>query len=128
MSSQPFHISDKQTIVLRTKLMPQEITEIVNKKKTSFFGSALRRPKFEDVQVETPVLYLEQIVHVAGHYKINFNRNVTYEIKVESDVQEVIIGEKKISNFKFFWSMGKLWKKNETRYGYDKTRFEDSSN
>ncbi|MCV0401430.1 MAG: hypothetical protein K5777_05585 [Nitrosopumilus sp.] len=90
----PSNIPSKQTIVLRTKLLPQDILNILEKKKTSLFGSTLRRPKSSDVTVETPELYLEQFVFVLGHYEIDFDRDTSYFIKVDPDVVKVTIGTK----------------------------------
>lgn len=91
----PGNAPTKKTIVLRTKLLPQDIVEVLDKKKTSLFGSALRRPKSDEVTVETPQLYLEQFIFISGHYEIDFDRNVSYVIKVDPDVVEVSIGTKK---------------------------------
>lgn len=88
----PSNTPSKQTIVLRTKLLPQDIMDILEKKKTSLFGSTLRRPKSSDVTVETPELYLEQFVFILGHYEIDFNRDTSYFIKVDPDVVKVTIG------------------------------------
>ncbi|AFS83269.1 hypothetical protein [Candidatus Nitrosopumilus sediminis] len=93
----PNNIPSKQTIVLRTKLLPQDIMKILEKKKTSLFGSTLRRPKSDEVTVDNPQLFLEQFIFVLGHYEIDFNRNTTYMIKVEPDVVEVAIGTEKFS-------------------------------
>jgi len=75
--------------------MPQDVMEVLEKKKTSLFGFALRRPKPEEVKAENPVLYLEQVILASGYYEIDFNREVSYTIKVDSDVAEVSIGNKK---------------------------------
>jgi len=91
----PSNIPTKETIVLRTKLLPQDIMEVLDKKKTSFFGSALRRPKPDEITVENPLLYLEQYIFILGHYEIDFNRNASYMIKVDPDVVEVAIGTEK---------------------------------
>ncbi|MCH9658255.1 hypothetical protein K0U27_06105 [archaeon] len=91
----PSNTPTKETIVLRTKLLPQDIMEVLDKKKTSFFGSALRRPKSNEITVENPQLYLEQYVFILGHYEIDFDRNVSYMIKVDPDVVEVAIGTEK---------------------------------
>ena len=69
--------------------------EVLDKKKTSFFGSALRRPKSDEITVENPQLYLEQYIFILGHYEIDFDRNVSYMIKVDPDVVEVAIGTEK---------------------------------
>lgn len=93
----PNNIPTKQTIVLRTKLLPQDITKILAKKKTSLFGSTLRRPKPDEITVDAPQLFLEQIIFILGTYFVNFNRNVSYVIKVDPDVNDVTIGNEKFS-------------------------------
>lgn len=103
----PNNIPTKQTIVLKTKLMPQDVMEVLEKKKTSLFGSTLRHPKPEEVKVENPILYLEQVIFVSGYYEIDFNRKTSYTIKVDSDVAEVSIGNEK---FPVLDSSG-VWKK-----------------
>lgn len=94
-SIKPSEVSDKQTIVLRTRLLPQDMMEILEKKKTSLFGSALRRPRTDEITVDTPKLFFEQVIFVLGHYSIDFNRQVSYMIKVDPDVKEVTIGKEK---------------------------------
>jgi len=74
--------------------MPQDIKAVLNAKKTSLFGSTLRRPKPDEIKIENPQLFLEQIIFVSGNYDVNFNRDVSYSIKVDSDVREVTIGNK----------------------------------
>jgi hypothetical protein len=91
----PSDTPTKETVVLRTKLLPQDVMEVLDKKKTSFFGSALRRPKSDEITVEIPQLYLEQYIFILGHYEIDFNRNASYMIKVDPDVVEVAIGSEK---------------------------------
>lgn len=103
----PSNTPHKQIIVLRTKLLPQDIMEVLEKKKTSLFGSTLRRPKSDQVTVESPILFLEQFIFVMGHYEIDFNRDVSYVIKVEPDVVEVTIGPEK---FPILNKSG-MWKK-----------------
>jgi len=91
----PSNTPTKETVVLRTKLLPQDIMEVLDKKKTSFFGSALRRPKPDEITVENPQLYLEQFIFILGHYEIDFDRNASYMIKVDPDVVKVSIGTEK---------------------------------
>ena len=110
----------KQTIVLKTKLMPQDIAEILNTKKTSLFGSALRRPKSDEITVENPQLFLEQVILVSGNYDVNFNRNVTYMVKVDSDVREVTIGNER---FPIVSNSG-VWKKMKQGVGMTKQDLE----
>jgi len=91
----PKIIPTKQTIVLKTKLMPQDVLGVLDKKKTSFFGSTLRRPKPDEITVDNPQLFLEQVIFVLGTYSVDFERNASYEIKVNPDVKEITIGNEK---------------------------------
>jgi len=120
----PSNIPTKETIVLRTKLLPQDIMEVLDKKKTSFFGSALRRPKPDEITVENPQLYLEQYVFLLGHYEIDFDRNVSYMIKVDPDVVGVTIGTEKfpIKNESGVWK--KFGKKMKQGVGITKQNLE----
>ena len=106
----------KQTIVLKTKLMPQDIVEILNTKKTSLFGSALRRPKADEITVKNPQLFLEQVIFVSGNYDVDFNRDVSYTVKVDSDVREVTIGSER---FPIVNESG-VWKKMKQGVGMTK--------
>ena len=106
----------KQTIVLKTKLMPQDIVGILNTKKTSLFGSALRRPKADEITVKNPQLFLEQVIFVSGNYDVDFNRDVSYTVKVDSDVREVTIGSER---FPIVNESG-VWKKMKQGVGMTK--------
>jgi hypothetical protein len=91
----PANVPTKEIIVLRTKLKPREILDVFEKKKTSLFGSALRRPKPSEITSKSPELFLEQIIYVSGSYSINFERDVSYTIKIDDDVTDVTIGNHK---------------------------------
>ena len=112
----------KQIIVLKTKMMPQDILEILNTKKTSLFGAPLRRPKPDEITVENPQLFLEQVVFVSGNYDIDFNRDVSYTVKVDPDVREVKIGDRK---FPIVNNSG-VWKKMKQGVGMKKQDLEIS--
>ena len=116
----PKNIPSKQTLVLKTKLMPQDIMGVLDKKKTSLFGSALRRPKPDEITVENPQLFLEQVIFVLGHYEIDFNRDASYMIKVDPDVTEVTIGNKKFPVL----NESDVWKKfgKKIKYGIGITK------
>ena len=103
----PRNTPTKETIVLKTKLLPQDIMEVLEKKKTSFFGSALRRLKPDEITVENPQLYLEQFIFILGHYEIDFDRNASYVIKVDPDVVKVAIGTEKFPTL----NESGVWKK-----------------
>ncbi len=113
---EPNNRPSKQVIVLKTKMMPQDIMEVLNAKKTTLFGSALRRPKQEEITADSPHLFLEQVIFVSGNYDVEFNRDAEYTIKVNSDVKEVTIGDKK---FQIADSSG-MWKKMKRGVGMTK--------
>jgi len=100
--------------------MPQDIVEILNSKKTSLFGSALRRPKPDEIKVENPQLFLEQFIFVSGNYDVDFNRDVSYAVKVDSDVREVTIGNER---FPIVNESG-VWKKMKQGVGMTKQDLE----
>jgi hypothetical protein len=100
--------------------MPQDIVEILNTKKTSLFGSALRRPKTDEITVENPQLFLEQVIFVSGNYDVDFNRDVSYTVKVDSDVREVTIGNEQ---FQIANASG-VWKKMKQGVGMTKQDLE----
>ena len=120
----PSNTPTKETIVLRTKLLPQDIMSILDKKKTSFFGSALRRSKPDEITVKNPQLYLEQFIFLSGHYKIDFDRNVSYVIKVDPDVVEVVIGTEKFPTKNEFGVWKKFGKKVKQGVGINKQDLE----
>lgn len=91
----PTNVPSKEIVVLRTKLKPQDILDIFEKKKTSLFGSALRRPKPTEITAKSPELFLEQVSYVSGYYSIHFDREVSYSVKVDEDVTDVTIGDHK---------------------------------
>ncbi len=100
--------------------MPQDIVEILNTKKTSLFGSALRRPKADEITVENPQLFLEQVIFVSGNYDVDFNRDVSYTVKVDSDVREVTIGNEQFS----IVNESGVWKKMKQGVGMTKQDLE----
>ena len=118
--TRPDNTLSRQTIVLKTRLMPQDIIEILNAKKTSLFGSALRRPKQDEITIDNPQLFLEQIIRVSGNYDIDFDRSVTYTVKVNSDVREVKIGNER---FQIADNSG-VWKKMKRGVGMTKRDLE----
>ncbi len=116
----PNNTPSKQTVVLKTKMMPQDIMEVLNTKKTSLFGSALRRPKSDEITVESPQLFLEQVIYVSGNYDADFNRDVSYTVKVDADVREVTIGNKRFS----IVNESGVWKKMKQGVGMTKQDLE----
>ena len=85
--------SKTKLIVLKSQIEYSEIQEIVNKKKTKFFRHLLRTPKPEDVHVHSLILIYEPLMILSGTYNADFLRNATYEIKVDHNVKEIVLGD-----------------------------------
>lgn len=83
----------KNIIVLKPQLTEEEVTEIVEKKKTSQFGTVFTRPKTEEVKVISIELFYEPHWVVGGSYTGDYYRKNLYEVKTDPLVKEVIIGE-----------------------------------
>lgn len=83
---------ETKTIVLKKSIEVSEARTIVEKKKTSAFGS-LRKPKKSDVHIHSIKLYYEAILMVSGKYEANFFRKAIHEISVDYNVSEVVLGD-----------------------------------
>ena len=84
---------DVKTIVLRKNIDEEEARYIVEQKKTKPFKSLLSRPKKEDVHVHSLKLYYECILMVSGKYIADYYRKATHSISVDSNVNEVVLGD-----------------------------------
>jgi len=84
---------DVKTIVLRKNIEEEEAMDIVEQKKTKPFKSLLSRPKKEDVHVHPLKLYYECILMVSGKYIADYYRKGTHTISVDSNVNEVVLGD-----------------------------------
>lgn len=84
---------DVKTVVLRKNIDETEAMEIVEQKKTSPFKSLLTRPKKEEVHVHSLKLYYECILMVSGKYIADYFRKATHTISVDSNVNEVVLGD-----------------------------------
>lgn len=79
--------------MLRKNIDETEAMEIVKQKKTSPFKSLLTRPKKEEVHVHSLKLYYECILMVSGKYIADYFRKATHTISVDSNVNEVVLGD-----------------------------------
>ncbi len=86
-------VSEKRTIVLKPQISKDEVEKLVEKKKTSLFGTVFSRPKNENINVTSIELYYEPCWIAGGRYVGNYYRKNVYEIKTESTVTEVKIGD-----------------------------------
>ncbi len=96
---------DAKTVVLRKVVDEEEASEIIEEKKTSIFKSLLKKPKKEDVHVDSIKLFHECLLMVSGKYVADYYRKVIHTISVDSNVNEVTFGGgtftiKKKSGFK----------------------------
>jgi len=83
---------DAKTIVLRKVIDDEEASEIVEDKKTSVFKSLLKKPKKEQVHVDSIKLFHECLLMVSGRYVADYFRKEVHTISVDSNVQEVTFG------------------------------------
>ena len=84
---------DVKTVVLRKNLDQSEASDIIEQKKTNTFKSILSRPRKEDVHVHSLNLYYESILMVSGKYIADYYRKATYTISVDSNVNEIVLGD-----------------------------------
>ena len=83
---------DAKTIVLRKVIDEEEASEIIEDKKTSIFKSLLKKPKKEQVHVDSIKLFHECLLMVSGRYVADYFRKEVHTISVDSNVQEVTFG------------------------------------
>jgi hypothetical protein len=81
-----------KTVVLRKVIDEEEASEIVEDKKTSVFKSLLKKPKKEQVHVDSIKLFHECLLMVSGRYVADYFRKEVHTISVDSNVQEVTFG------------------------------------
>ncbi len=81
-----------KTVVLRKVIDEEEASEIVEDKKTSVFKSLLKKPKKEQVHVDSIKLFHECLLMVSGRYVADYFRKEVHIISVDSNVQEVTFG------------------------------------
>ncbi|MDH3825425.1 MAG: hypothetical protein OES14_06495, partial [Nitrosopumilus sp.] len=81
-----------KTIVLRKTIDEAEASKIIEEKKASVFKSLLKKPKKEDVHVDSTKLFHECLLMVSGKYVADYYRKRVHTISVDSNVQEIIFG------------------------------------
>jgi len=79
-------------VVLRKVVDEEEAATIIEEKKTSVFKSLLKKPKKEDVHVDSLKLNHECLLIVSGKYIADFYRKEVHTISVDSNVKEIIFG------------------------------------
>jgi len=84
---------ENKIIVLQKKLEEYAVHDIIDEKKTSLFRSLLRKPKKDEVDVDSLNLFYECILLISGRYSANYYRNTTHTITVDHNVKDVVIGD-----------------------------------
>lgn len=84
---------DTSTIVFLKKVDDDQAKEIVSQKKTNVFRKLLRKPKPDEVHVQSLQLFYESILIVSGKYSADFFRKAVHPITVDYNVSEVVLGE-----------------------------------
>ncbi len=79
-------------MVLRKVIDEEEASAIIDDKKTSIFKSLLKKPKKEDVHVDSIKLFHECLLLVSGKYTADYFRKEVHTISVDSNVQEITFG------------------------------------
>ena len=83
---------DAKIVVLRQMIDEKEAAAIIEEKKTSIFKSLLKKPKKEDVHVDSIKLNYECLLMVSGKYIADYYRKEIHTISVDSNVKEIIFG------------------------------------
>jgi len=83
---------DIKTVVLKKKVEKEEASDIIEDKKTSIFKSVLKKPKKEEVHIDSFTLFYESMLMVSGKYVADYFRQAVHSISVDSNVQEVTLG------------------------------------
>jgi hypothetical protein len=73
------------------------IGKVVNKRKTRFFTKlGFLKPKREDIDCESISLYYEPFHIVNARYRVDYYRRNIYPVRVDDNVREVIIFDRKL--------------------------------
>ena len=81
-----------KTIVLRKIIDDDEAANLIEDKKTDPFKSLLKKPKKDEVHVDSITLFHECLLKVSGQYEADYFRKATHTISVDSNVEEVTFG------------------------------------
>ena len=103
-----------KTVVLRPLLDSDEVSQIVENRKTSLFRKMLQKPKKSEVHVHSIKLFYEAFLVLSGKYTVNYYRKNMHTITVDSTVKEIIIGDEIFPVKQRKGIMGKLSTKIQT--------------
>lgn len=91
----PTTIPKKNQRILKLQVKPFDAKKVMEEKKTLCFGSVFTRPNHKDVFLKEPELIYEQMAYVKCNCSVDYLRKASYQIKVDKNVREVIIGNAK---------------------------------
>jgi hypothetical protein len=103
-----------KTVVLRPLLDSDEVSQIVENRKTSLFRKMLQKPKKSEVHVHSIKLFYEAFLILSGKYTANYYRKNIHTIPVDPTVKEIIIGDEIFPVKQRRGIMGKLSTKIQT--------------
>ena len=103
-----------KTVVLRPLLDSDEVSQIVENRKTSLFRKMLQKPKKSEVHVHSIKLFYEAFLILSGKYTANYYRKNMHTIPVDPTVKEIIIGDEIFPVKQRKGIMGKLSTKIQT--------------
>lgn len=78
---------------MKKKISDDDLLILAEKKKTKPFGSALRKPKRTQVNIESFTLCYECVLSVSGKYTAKYFRKATHTISVPDNVDSVLFGD-----------------------------------
>lgn len=84
---------DIKTIVLKKIIDEKEASAIIEEKKTSLFKKLFKKPTPEEVHVQSITLFYECMLQLSGKYVADYFRKSFHTISVDSNVQEVVLGD-----------------------------------
>lgn len=85
-------VPEPDLAVLRPRMTADAAREMIERKKTDKFRTMfIRRPKREDVRVDSVELYYEGILAASARYTADYYRRAVHTIRVERAVREVVI-------------------------------------
>lgn len=83
----------KKVIVFRKNVEEDKARSIIEEKKTSPFRHLLKKPDKDEVHIHSVNLVYESFLMISGRYVADFYRKAVHPIKVDYNVQEVVLGK-----------------------------------
>ena len=85
-------IEERKLVVHKIAMDLENAKNIVEKDKTKFFAKlGFLKPKREDIECESILLFYEPFVVAKANYSLDYYKKKTYTIRVDEEVSEVIM-------------------------------------